>query len=120
MDIRSTSSSQASSIPISGQSALPVAKSPEQKLTEQSANSAPAKTPPTREEVKNAVNNINAALQASSQNLEFSIDDDANAVVVKVIDQSTKQVLRQIPTQEALEIAKSLDKVQGLLINLNA
>lgn len=120
MDIRSTSSSQASSIPISGQSALPVAKSPEQKLTEQSANGAPAKTPPTREEVKNAVNNINAALQASSQNLEFSIDDDANAVVVKVIDQSTKQVLRQIPTQEALEIAKSLDKVQGLLINLNA
>jgi flagellar protein FlaG len=49
----------------------------------------------------------------SAQSLQFSIDEDSKDIVVKVIDQSTKEVVRQIPTEEALEIAKSLDKMRG-------
>lgn len=71
-------------------------------------------------EVDKAVKNINQAIQVISQNLEFSVDTDAKEVIVKVIDQQTKQVLRQIPTEEALDIAKSLDKLQGLLIRQQA
>jgi len=40
--------------------------------------------------------------------------------VVKVIDQETKEVLRQIPTKEALEIAKSFDTAKGFLISQSA
>jgi flagellar protein FlaG len=40
--------------------------------------------------------------------------------VVKVIDQNTQEVVRQIPSKEALEIAKSLDKMRGLLIRQTA
>nr|WP_315473120.1 flagellar protein FlaG [uncultured Undibacterium sp.] len=74
----------------------------------------------TREQVNQAVEAINKTIQAASQNLEFSVDKDTSDVVVKVIDQQTKQVLRQIPTEEALEIAKSLDRLQGLLIKQTA
>lgn len=74
----------------------------------------------TREQVNQAVEALNKTVQASSQNLEFSVDKDMSVVVVKVVDQQTKQVLRQIPTEEALEIAKSLDKLQGLLIKQTA
>lgn len=74
----------------------------------------------TREQVNQAVEAINKTIQAASQNLEFSVDKDMSVVVVKVVDQQTKQVLRQIPTEEALEIAKSLDKLQGLLIKQTA
>ncbi|MBI3284470.1 MAG: flagellar protein FlaG [Burkholderiales bacterium] len=73
-----------------------------------------------REQVLKAVHDINKTIQAASQNLEFSVDHDSDQIVVKVIDQQTKQVLRQIPTEEALEIAKSLDKLQGLLIKQTA
>lgn len=75
---------------------------------------------PSASEVKKAVNEINKAIQALSQNLELSVDTDSNQVIVKVIDQQTKQVLRQIPTVEAMEIAKSLDKLQGLFIRQQA
>jgi flagellar protein FlaG len=75
---------------------------------------------PSASEVSKAVSEINKTLQATSQNLEFSVDTDADEVVVKVIDQQTKEVIRQIPTVEALEIAKSLDKLQGLLIKQEA
>jgi flagellar protein FlaG len=74
----------------------------------------------TNEQITKAVENINKTIQAASQNLEFSVDEDSSQVVVKVIDQQTKQVLRQIPTEEVLEIAKSLDKLQGLLIKQTA
>lgn len=74
----------------------------------------------TREQVNQAVEAINKTIQSASQNLEFSVDGDTSGVVVKVVDQQTKQVLRQIPTEEALEIAKSLDKLQGLLIKQTA
>jgi flagellar protein FlaG len=75
---------------------------------------------PTREQVQDAVKQINQAMRTNNQALEFSIDEDSKETVVKIVDQKTKEVVRQIPTPEALEIAKSLDKVMGLLISHKA
>lgn len=74
----------------------------------------------SREDLDAAVKKINDSMPASAQSLQFSIDEDSKDIVVKVIDQSTKEVVRQIPTQEALDIAKSLDKMRGLLIHQTA
>jgi flagellar protein FlaG len=75
---------------------------------------------PTLAELAQAVKNLNKAMQDQAQNLEFSIDSDTDRTIVKVIDQSTHEVLRQIPSQEALEIAKALDQSSGLLIRQKA
>jgi flagellar protein FlaG len=74
---------------------------------------------PSREQLSAAVKHINKSLPASSS-LEFSIDDDSKQTIVKIVDMNTKEVLRQIPSLEALEIAKSLDKMMGLLISQKA
>lgn len=101
-----------------------------QKIDERPAQSSFAPAPvrpidpsgaaPTREQVAAAVKHINQSLPISSQSLEFSLDDDSKQMVVKVIDQDTREVVRQIPSVEALEIAKSLDKMMGLLIKQKA
>ena len=77
---------------------------------------------PTLDQVNEAVSQLNKSAQAKSQGLEFSVDSDTKRTVVKVIDQSTKEVLRQIPSPEALEIAKSLESKSGtgLLISQTA
>lgn len=75
---------------------------------------------PTLEQVNNAVSELNKSSQAKSQGLEFSVDNDSKRTIVKVVDQTTKEVLRQIPSPEALEIAKSLDTTKGLLIRQTA
>lgn len=75
---------------------------------------------PTQEQVREAVANINKSLQSLSQDLVFSVDSDSQRTIVKVVDQKTKEVIRQIPTPEALEISKALDTVQGLLIKQTA
>lgn len=75
---------------------------------------------PDLDKADDAVKNINEALKSLSRNLEFSIDSDSNRSVVKVVDHETGEVIRQMPTPEALEIAKALDRVQGLLIQQKA
>lgn len=75
-------------------------------------------------QVKQAIENINKSAQIQAQGIEFSIDKD-DRTIVKVVDKSTKTVLRQIPSQEALDIAEAIDQAieqsqQGLLINQKA
>jgi flagellar protein FlaG len=67
-----------------------------------------------------AVEQINKSLRAAGQSVEFAVDPDSKRTVVKVVDQETREVLRQIPTKEALDIAKALDRMQGLLIRNQA
>jgi len=75
---------------------------------------------PSREEVSNAVKKLNEAMPPSAQGIEFEIDQDSKDIIVKVIDQATREVIRQMPTVEALERAKAIDKMQGLLIRQTA
>lgn len=75
---------------------------------------------PTSKELKSAVDKLNQSMTASAQDLEFSVDEDSKRTVVKLVDRNTHEVLRQMPTKEALEIAKSLDKAMGKLIDSQA
>lgn len=75
---------------------------------------------PTLDQVSQAVSKLNQSAQVNSQGLEFSIDNDSKRTIVKVVDQATKEVLRQIPSPEALELAKSLGSNSGTLIRQTA
>ena len=79
-----------------------------------------AEPAPTLEQVTQAVSDLNKSPLAKSQGLEFSIDNDSKRTIVKVIDQTTKEVLRQMPSPEALQIAKALDNTKSLLISQTA
>jgi len=59
---------------------------------------------------------INRFLQPVSGDITFSQDHETGKTIVKIIDTKTQTVLRQIPSEEAVEMAKQLDKLQGLLL----
>jgi len=67
-----------------------------------------------------AVKNINEFVSPMTQSIEFSLDKDSGRTIVKVVDSETQKVLRQIPDEEVLQISKTLDKLQGLLIKQTA
>lgn len=67
--------------------------------------------------VQQAVQKIQDAVANLAHNLRFSIDEDTGRTIIKVMDIHTEEVIRQIPTKEAIEIAHTLDRVQGLLFN---
>jgi flagellar protein FlaG len=86
------------------------------------AAAAPAQAVPaaTAEELKKAVDAINRRLEQSGQNLQFSLDQDSGKMIVRVVDTATKDVIRQIPSEVALAISHSLEKLQGLLLKQQA
>jgi flagellar protein FlaG len=59
-------------------------------------------------------------IKQTANSLQFSIDEDIGVTVVKVIDTESKKVIRQIPSEEVMDIAKALDKLQGLLVKQQA
>lgn len=75
---------------------------------------------PSSEQLTQAVKQIQDVIKQNANGLQFSIDEDVGVPVVKVIDTESKKVIRQIPSQEVLEIAKALDKLQGLLVKQQA
>ena len=75
---------------------------------------------PELDQLQGVVDTFNSYIPMASNNLMFSIDDDNGKVVVKIVDSSTQDVIRQIPSEEAMEISRSLDKLQGLLLKSQA
>lgn len=73
--------------------------------------------PESDEQIRQAVQNIQSAVDNLAHNLRFSIDEDTGKTIIKVVDAHTDEVIRQFPTEQAIEIARTLDKVQGLLFN---
>jgi len=53
----------------------------------------------------------------SGPNLRFSVDQDTGKTVVALLDQEG-QVVRQMPTEEALEVAKAIGRFQGMFVDL--
>ncbi|WP_351188450.1 flagellar protein FlaG [Shewanella sp. TB4-MNA-CIBAN-0142] len=68
------------------------------------------------EELKQAVNDIAASMNVMQKGLSFKIDEESGVQIVKVIDVKTGDLIRQIPNEEALDIAQKLNEVAGLLM----
>lgn len=76
---------------------------------------------PSVEELNNAVAVINKAMQQSTPNLEFSVDSDTKRTVVKMVDTSTGQLIRQFPSETTLAISRDIENFQqGLLLKQKA
>ena len=73
-----------------------------------------------REPMEEAVSSIKAFAQSIQRNLNFALDDSTGRVVVKVTDSVSGEVIRQIPSEDALRLAESLDEVRSLLFKAEA
>ncbi|MCU7837413.1 MAG: flagellar protein FlaG [gamma proteobacterium symbiont of Taylorina sp.] len=65
----------------------------------------------SKEKLDQTVTQLNDSLQNIQRNLEFSIDKEAGRIVINVVDKETDKIVRQIPSEEVLELAKNLHKI---------
>lgn len=63
---------------------------------------------------------INDALQAWSTSLRFDMDDEAQRLVVSVVDNTTGEVLRTVPSDAVIQIAKMIVQLQGNIVSVTA
>ena len=80
----------------------------------------PAKKP-DRQELDTAVTKLNDFVQSIQRDLQFSVDDDSGTVVVKVIDRSSGDVIRQAPQENVLKMVQNLQQFkEGQLFEAKA
>ncbi len=72
---------------------------------------------PQEQEVKKAVDELNNALGTMNVQRQFSVEKELNQVVVKVLDTTNNKVIRQIPSEEAINLAKNIKEMVGLLFD---
>ncbi len=63
------------------------------------------------DELQDAVEKINQYADIQKVSLRLQIEKELQQVVVKVVDMDTDEVIRQIPSEQTIEIAKRLDEV---------
>ena len=80
---------------------------------------AASATPINPEDLKNSVEAINRFLKVNSE-VQFSIDETSGKSVIKVVDTESRKVLRQFPSEQALEFGKNLKGLKGLLVDNTA
>ena len=68
------------------------------------------------DELQQAIDAISASMEMMQKGLAFKIDEESGIQVVKVVDIKTGDLIRQIPNQEALDIARKLSEITGVLM----
>lgn len=97
------------------------AREPVQDAVTANAVQAPAKAEPaSRDDLEQAVKEVNDFVKPINNSLSFKLDQDTGQTVIKVIDATSQEVIRQIPSEEMLAIAKALDTMKGLLVRQKA
>lgn len=61
-----------------------------------------------QDELKEAVTRLNDYVQSVQRDLQFDLDDSSGKTVITVLDRQTQEVVRQIPDEVALKLARNL------------
>ena len=118
-------SARASTSPQADRSSVAV----QQGTAQKSAQAAPVEAPQVslaekldaraesqREQLDQAVSRLNDFVQTVQRDLQFEVNNDFGRTIVRVIDQSTQQVIRQIPDDVALRLAENLQQDEPLTL----
>lgn len=88
--------------------------------TQQRQEAQPTKAERSKEELEQIVDKMQEAVSVMQRNLNFSIHDATGTTVVKVMDAGSGEVIRQMPTEDALVLAERLDEMRSLLFEARA
>lgn len=84
------------------------------------ASAAEGENATSREQIEEAVASIQDFVQSVRRSINFSVEETSGRVVVKVTDAGSGDVIRQIPSEEALQLAENLSEVRSLLFKAEA
>jgi len=73
-----------------------------------------------QQKLAETVNKVNEHVQTIQRALEFSVDEDSHRTVITVRDSSSGDVIRTIPSEELLKLAKHLHGTEGMLVREKA
>jgi len=81
---------------------------------------AEKKPEPTLQAKVEALAEINESLKSASIDLRFEFGNEPRQLIIKVMDTQTGQMVRQMPSEDAVHASKVLGRLQGILFSHKA
>jgi len=70
--------------------------------------------------LEDVLDELNGNLQAWSTGIRFDVDPDAQRVVISIVDNATGEILRTVPSDAVIRIAKMIVQLQGRSVSTQA
>lgn len=68
-----------------------------------------------KDDVEKALKKLNKFLEDEPVHAEYSVHKDLNVIMIKIVDDTTKQVIMEIPSEKILDMVASMCKQVGLI-----
>ncbi|HEU4685403.1 MAG TPA: flagellar protein FlaG [Nitrospira sp.] len=104
-------------LPLPAESRRPV---PSSEAARPAAGRQQAPAAVAQKDISEVIKRVSEALQQAGPQLQMEVDSDLGRVIVKVIDRESGKLIRQIPEQELVNLAKQLKSLNGLLVKKHA
>lgn len=91
------------------------AENPQEEGKEQKRAAGPLKI--NREDAEAVAGVMNKASEMLNNQLQFEVYEETNTVYVQIVDRKTKEVVKQIPPEEMLELSAKIREMVGILID---
>lgn len=73
--------------------------------------------PLEREQLEQMAQQLQDFMGEMNRSLQFKVDEDSGRDVIKVLDKTTGDVIKQYPSEEVLSLVSKLSETAGLLID---
>ena len=67
-------------------------------------------------EIDDAIAKLNEVLATRDHSIRFRRDETLNRSIITVVNDDTGEVVRQLPTDEMLQVARNLENLKGVII----
>jgi flagellar protein FlaG len=73
--------------------------------------------PVTKEKMESVVRGMNEFLTVSNTHLKFEFHDELKEYYVTIVDDSTKEVVKEIPSRKVLDMYAAMTEFVGLMVD---
>ena len=92
-------------------------------------NAAPAPAPaseqgksqqqsqPSKDEIQKAISAANRKAHFGHTNAQFSYHEETHSIAVKIMDAETSEVIKEIPSEETLEMISKMWELAGIMVD---
>ncbi|WP_160169248.1 flagellar protein FlaG [Cytobacillus firmus] len=75
---------------------------------------------PAKDKVETQVDSMNKLLEVNLTSLKFNLHEETDRYYVEVVDQKTKEVVKEIPPKEFLDLMARITEFTGILMDKKA
>ena len=73
-----------------------------------------------RDQLRTAVSDLQDFVQSVRREINFNLDDESGRVVINVTEAASGDIIRQLPSEEALRLSENLSEIRSLLFEAKA